>query len=146
MRTIRSVSLIKMRHADVNIVSALLAKQRGARRVIARINNNEYLTTENRILFTELGIDLLFYPESIAATEILDLLKLSGTSEFMDFSGGRLQLIVLKLMESSSIVNKSMGQIAEEAVGDLPFRILFSNCTIWYLSSQKEKLPMLPWL
>ncbi|MFA7451197.1 MAG: NAD-binding protein, partial [Bacteroidales bacterium] len=37
---------------DVNIVSALLAKQRGARRVIARINNNEYLTTENRILFT----------------------------------------------------------------------------------------------
>lgn len=107
---------------DVNIVSALLAKQRGARRVIARINNNEYLTTENRILFTELGIDLLFYPESIAAAEILDLLKLSGTSEFMDFSGGRLQLIVLKLMESSSIVNKSMGQIAEEAVGDLPFR------------------------
>jgi trk system potassium uptake protein TrkA len=40
----------------------------------------------------------------------------------MDFSGGRLQLIVLKLMESSSIVNKSMKQVAEENGGDLPFR------------------------
>lgn len=50
---------------DVNIVAALLAKQRGAQRVIARINNSEYLTPENRILFTELGIDLLFYPEKL---------------------------------------------------------------------------------
>ena len=107
---------------DVNIVAALLAKQRGAQRVIARINNSEYLTPENRILFTELGIDLLFYPEKIAATEIINLLKQSGTSEFMDFSGGILQLIVLKLMESSSIVNKSMEQTAQEVSGDLPFR------------------------
>ena len=107
---------------DVNIVSALLAKQLGAKRVTARINNNEYLKNENRVVFTELGIDLLFYPEKIAAQEILDLLKQSGTSEFMDFSGGRLQLIVLKLTESSSIVNKSMKQVAEENGGDIPFR------------------------
>ncbi|NLA15556.1 MAG: Trk system potassium transporter TrkA [Bacteroidales bacterium] len=107
---------------DVNIVAALLAKQLGAKRVIARINNNEYLTPENKILFTELGVDLLFYPEKIAAYEILDLLKQSGTSEFMDFSGGRLQLIVLKLLESSSILNKTMEQVAEEAIGEPPYR------------------------
>ena len=107
---------------DMNIVGSLLAKQLGAKRVTARINNNEYLKNENRVIFTELGIDLLFYPEKIAAHEILDLLKQSGTSEFMDFSGGRLQLIVLKLTESSLIVNKSMKQVAEENGGDLPFR------------------------
>ncbi|MFA6926127.1 MAG: NAD-binding protein, partial [Bacteroidales bacterium] len=107
---------------DMNIVGALLAKQLGAKRVTTRINNNEYLKNENRVIFTELGIDLLFYPEKIAAHEILDLLKQSGTSEFMDFSGGRLQLIVLKLMESSSIVNKSLKQVAEENGGDLPYR------------------------
>ncbi|HOF75143.1 MAG TPA: Trk system potassium transporter TrkA [Bacteroidales bacterium] len=107
---------------DMNIVAALLAKQLGAKRVTARINNNEYLKQENRVLFTEMGIDLLFYPENIAAHEIVDLLKQSGTSEFMDFSGGRLQLIVLKLQESSSIVNKSLKQVAEENGGNIPFR------------------------
>lgn len=107
---------------DVNVVSALLAKQLGAKRVTARINNKEYLKNENRVIFTELGIDLLFYPERIAAHEIIDLLKQSGTSEFMDFSGGRLQLIVLKLLESSLIVNKSLKQVAEENGGDIPFR------------------------
>ncbi len=107
---------------DVNIVSALLAKQMGAKRVTARINNNEYLKNENRVIFTELGIDLLFYPERIASHEILDLLKQSGTSEFMDFSGGRLQLIVFKLLEGSSIVDKSLLQVSEENGGDLPYR------------------------
>ncbi len=107
---------------DVNIVSALLAKQLGAKRVTARINNNEYLKNENRVLFTDMGIDLLFYPERIAAHEILDLLKQSGTSEFMDFSGGRLQLIVLKLTENSAIVNKTLQQVARENNTDLPFR------------------------
>ena len=60
---------------DVNIVSAMLAKKLGSKKVTARINNEEYLTYENKYLFTEMGIDLLFYPEKIAAGEIADLLK-----------------------------------------------------------------------
>ena len=48
---------------DVNIVSAMLAKKLGSKKVTARINNEEYLTYENKCLFTEIGIDLMFYPE-----------------------------------------------------------------------------------
>ena len=43
---------------------------------------------ENKLLFTELGIDLLFYPEKIASYEISDLLKQTGTTEFMEFGRG----------------------------------------------------------
>ena len=57
---------------DINIVSSILAKKLGAKKVTARINNEEYQKNENRILFTDLGIDSLFYPEKIAATEIRD--------------------------------------------------------------------------
>ena len=60
---------------DVNIVSALLAKNLGAKKVAARINNEEYMKAENRLLFTSLGIDLLFYPEKVAAEEISELMK-----------------------------------------------------------------------
>ena len=84
---------------DINIVSSILAKKLGAKKVTARINNEEYQKNENRILFTDLGIDSLFYPEKIAATEIVNLLKQNTASEFMNYSHGKLQLIVYKLVE-----------------------------------------------
>ena len=88
---------------DINIVSSILAKKLGAKKVTARINNEEYQKNENRILFTDLGIDSLFYPEKIAATEIVNLLKQNTASEFMNYSHGKLQLIVYKLVECSPI-------------------------------------------
>lgn len=93
---------------DVNLISALLAKKMGSAKVTARINNDEYLQNENKLLFTEMGIDLLFYPEKIASHEIIDLLKQTGTSEFMDFSGGKLQLIVFRLDDGAPLIDKSM--------------------------------------
>ena len=66
---------------DVNIVSAMLAKKLGSKKVTARINNEEYLTYENKFLFTEMGIDLLFYPEKIAAGEIAELLKRTASTQ-----------------------------------------------------------------
>ena len=73
---------------DINIVSSILAKKLGAKKVTARINNEEYQKNENRILFTDLGIDSLFYPEKIAATEIVNLLKQNTASEFMNYYPG----------------------------------------------------------
>ena len=45
-----------------NIVAAVIAKQLGARKTIARIDNNEYLEPNNKEIFIEMGIDYLFYP------------------------------------------------------------------------------------
>ncbi|MCL1973996.1 MAG: Trk system potassium transporter TrkA [Bacteroidetes bacterium] len=96
---------------DVNILSAVIAKKLGSKKVTARINNDEYLKPEYKLLFTEMGIDLLFYPEKVAAHEIIDLLQQTGTSEFMNFSGGKLQLIALKLDEGAPVVNKRLIEI-----------------------------------
>jgi trk system potassium uptake protein TrkA len=97
---------------DVNIISSLLAKKMGSTRVTARINNDEYLENDNKILFTEMGIDLLFYPEKIASHEIIDLLKQTGTSEFMDFSGGKLQLIAFRLDDGAPLIDKTIGELS----------------------------------
>lgn len=105
---------------DVNLISALLAKKMGSGRVTARINNDEYLQNENKLLFTEMGIDLLFYPEKIASHEIIDLLKQTGTSEFMDFSGGKLQLIVFRLEDGAPLLDKTMSDYTGE--GELQYR------------------------
>ena len=82
---------------DVNIVSAMLAKKMGCQKVTARINTEEYLSYENKYLFTEMGIDLLFYPEKIAAGEIVELLKRSASADSLDFARGKLQIAVFCL-------------------------------------------------
>lgn len=90
---------------EVNIVGALLAKQLGAAKVIARINDEDYLNAENKLLFKELGIELMFYPEKSAADEIVAFLKHNSTAETMDFARGRLQIAVFKLTEDSPMLD-----------------------------------------
>ena len=91
---------------DVKLISAMLAKKMGSKKVTARINNDEYMHYENKLLFTELGIDLLFYPEKIAAYEISDLLKQTGTTEFMEFARGKLQMVVFRLDDGAPLIQK----------------------------------------
>lgn len=115
------VAVFPAKDQDVNIVCAILAKQMGAKKVTARINNAEYLDAGNKTMFTQMGIDLLFYPEKIAADEILTLLNQSDVSEYMDFAKGKLQLVVFRLNESSPVVNKPLGDF-KYPEGELPFR------------------------
>ena len=100
---------------DVNIVSAMLAKKLGSKKATARIGNEEYLSYENKYLFTEMGIDLMFYPEKIAAGEIIDLLKRTASTDSMDFARGKLQIAVFKLEESSALLGMSMAEFSAVA-------------------------------
>ena len=110
---------------DVNIVSAMLAKKLGSQKVTARINNEEYLSYENKYLFTEMGIDLMFYPEKIAAGEIVDLLKRTASTDSMDFARGKLQMAVFKLEEESPLLGMNMADFSAIAAEEgLKFRVV----------------------
>ncbi len=98
-----------------NIISALLAKQLGARIVTARINNNEFMETDNKLLFKDLGIDLLFYPERIAAGEIYDLLKQTETNEYIEFAQGKLQMLGIRLDNGAPLIRKGLNCMSSEA-------------------------------
>ena len=110
---------------DVNIVSAMLAKKLGAKKATARINNEEYLTYENKYLFTEMGIDLMFYPEKIAAAEILDLLKRTASSDSLEFARGKLHMSVFKLEENSPLIGMTMVEFSNLAAEEgYKFRVV----------------------
>lgn len=94
---------------ETNIVAAMLARRLGAKRVIARINDEDYLSAENKLIFKEMGIEHMFYPERSAADEILGFLNHSSTSETMDFARGKLQIAVFKLDEDSPMLDLTMG-------------------------------------
>ena len=97
-----------------NILSAMMAKQLGAKKSIARIDNNEYLEPNNKEMFINMGIDYLLYPEKIASEEVINLLGHSSTTEFVDFSGGKLSLVAFRLEPNSPIVGKAISGFGEE--------------------------------
>lgn len=93
---------------EINLASAMIAKRLGAKKTIARINNQEYLQPINKPHFIAMGIDSMIYPQKLAAREIVNLLDQTGTSEIFNFSSGKLSLFVLKLDETAPVINKTL--------------------------------------
>ncbi len=93
---------------NMNILSASLAKHVGATKSIARIDNEDYLQPNNKEIFINMGIDYMFYPERSAATEVMTLLGNTSSSEYVNFSGGKLTLVVIKLTDNSPIKNRTL--------------------------------------
>ena len=111
---------------EVNIVSALLAKRLGARKVIARVNDEDCLSAENRLLFKELGIELMFYPEKSAADEIVQSLRQVSAMESMDFARGKLQISVFRIDEESPMVDLRLQEFVQAMTPEetMLFRII----------------------
>ncbi len=97
---------------DTNITAAILAKRLGAIKTIARIDNLDYLEHSTLEFFKSLGIDSLIYPELIAAREVLSLLHETGTTDFMEFCGGKLAMYVQKLDQNAPIIDKSLMELS----------------------------------
>lgn len=91
-----------------NILSAVMAKQLGARKAIARIDSSEYLEPNSKEIFIDMGIDYLFYPEHIAAREVINLLGHSSTTEYVDFAAGKLSLLAFKLELTSPLLGQKV--------------------------------------
>jgi len=100
---------------DVNINSAILSKKLGAKKTIARIDNDEYMMPANKEIFSNLGIDYMIYPEKIAAREIVGLLAQTGSTEVVEFSGGKLQMYVIRLEDQAPIIGKKLRDLAPDS-------------------------------
>lgn len=112
---------------SVNIVSALLAKKLGTKRVIARIDDQAYLSPENKLLFKDMGLDMMFFPEKSASDEIVDMLRHSASNESMDFARGKLQMSVFKLDDDSPLLDMRVADFAKavaEHSAEAEFRIV----------------------
>jgi trk system potassium uptake protein len=102
---------------EINMTAAVLAKKLGAKKVIARVNNHEYLDDLNRRFIFQMGIDSIVYPELLASKEVVALLKQTGTNKRFEFSSGHLSLYVLKLDKNAPILDKTLIEAAKDNEG-----------------------------
>ena len=99
---------------EVNLIASQQAHELGAKKIIARLRNQQYTTRDSIIKPEKFGIDLVIHPEKEACKEIVQLVRHSYATQVMDFEGGRIQMIGIRLDEDSPIVGKSVREICEE--------------------------------
>lgn len=93
-------------YESVNMTACMLAKNLGAKKTLARIDNHEYLEPENREFFEKMGVNHLIYPEMLAAREIVESLKSSWVRQNLSFCNDALILIGMKVRKNAVIINQ----------------------------------------
>jgi len=107
--------LVAVMHDEaINILTAILGKKLGAKKTIARISNQEFMSQKNLAILEEKGVDIVINPEHVAADEVIQLLRQTAATEIFDFSDGKLQLFLLKLENDAPVVNKTLNQLAQD--------------------------------
>lgn len=96
-----------------NIVSCSMAKNLGARKTVARIDNYEFLKEEYKPFFKSNGVDELIYPEYFASLEIVSALRNSWARNWFELYNGELLLIGVKLRENATIINMQLKDLAQ---------------------------------
>ncbi|MEC8703962.1 MAG: Trk system potassium transporter TrkA, partial [Candidatus Neomarinimicrobiota bacterium] len=99
---------------EVNLIASQQANELGAKKVIARLRNQQYTTRDSIIKPEKFGIDHVIHPEREACREIVKLVHHSYATQVMEFEGGRMQTIGIRLDESSPVMGKTVREICDE--------------------------------
>lgn len=127
--------VISVLHSEeINILTSILAKKLGAKYTIARVNTMQNLALENQKIYNELGIDQLLSPEDIAGQEVINLLQQPAATEIFDLSGGKLQVILIRISPDAAAVNKSLNDIA----------ILYKNLDFRAVAIHRGEITFIP--
>lgn len=95
-------------HQSENLACAMLAKQLGAKKTVARVDNYEYMQPENQQYFKQMGIESLIYPELLAAQDVATCAKYSWVRQLWEFNGGELLLLSVKMHDNNSMFEKEV--------------------------------------
>ena len=98
---------------QTNMMAAILSKKMGAGRVIARVDNEEYLDCDGEQTICSLGIDQLISPRQLAAVEIERLIKKCSFTDIYEFEDGKLSLVGLTMTGDSLHIGKKLSEIEE---------------------------------
>ena len=83
-----------------------LLKALGAKKTVAKVDDEEYVEPEMQEFFEKMGISSLIYPEMLAAKDIINGLKMSWVRQRWDVHDGALVMLGIKLRETCEILNE----------------------------------------
>lgn len=99
-------------YETTNVVACSMAKSLGAIKTVARIDNYEFMKTENRGFFTRMGVDSMIYPEYLAAKEIDTAMRRSWVRHWFELHDGEIIIVGVKLRENARIIGLQLKELA----------------------------------
>ena len=96
---------------ETNLLASILAKQKGAKKTIARVSNNEFLSKHQKEHFKRIGVDQIISPHQLAANEIERLIKRASLTDIFDFENGRLSIVGITIDNNSKLIGKQISDI-----------------------------------
>lgn len=91
-----------------NVLACSIAKSLGAKKTVARIDNYEFMQESNSEFFKMRGIDVMIYPEYLAAREILKALQRNWVRNWFEIHEGQLIVVGVKIREGAPLVDTQL--------------------------------------
>jgi trk system potassium uptake protein TrkA len=95
---------------EVNLLSGIAAKKLGARQVIVRVENPEYVD-KPIVRDHPMGYDVIICPQLALAQEAARLIGIPGAVEIITFSGGRIEMVEIQVHENSTASGKMIKEL-----------------------------------
>ncbi len=92
----------------------MVAKVLGAKRLVARVRDPEYFD-QFEFMHGQLGIDILVNPEESVSHEILRILRFPAAAKVSSFSGGKVDIVELKLPEKSKLEGVTLADMRKKS-------------------------------
>lgn len=97
----------------LNMMSCMMAHSLGAKKTVAKVDDNEFIDASHKDFFTKEGIDSLIYPENLAAVDICNGLKMSWVRQRWDVHNSTLVMLGIKMRETAEILNQPLKDLCK---------------------------------
>lgn len=119
-----------------NLLVSVLAKRLGIDRVVAVVDNGEYVT-----LFEEIGIDVAINPRQVTAEEITRFTHGGVAENIAVLEGDQAEVLELELTDSSELINRPISELVQELDFDLVFGAVTRNREVITPRGETELCP-----
>ena len=96
---------------EVNLVASQITSKMGAKHVICRLRNTEYIHKDAVVSPKDFNISYVTYPEMAAKDDIEHMIKKGSEDEVHEFHEGNINMIGFHLEEDSPIVGRTVSEI-----------------------------------
>ncbi|MEM7347620.1 MAG: Trk system potassium transporter TrkA [Chloroflexota bacterium] len=111
---------------EANLLACRLAKKAGVKTTIARVRHPQFTQPGFILTPQEMGLDFIIHPEKETADSVLQLLRKSAATYAIEFEEGRIELLGVRLEETSPLLNIPLKYLGQET-DDLHLRIVAIN-------------------
>ena len=96
---------------EVNLIACRLAKKVGVPLTLARVRNPEFTEPDFIMSPAELGVDHIIHPELETAIAVSHLLGQSSATYVVDFEGGKIQVLGVRLDRDSPLTGAPLRKV-----------------------------------